>query len=71
MCVVWCCGHVAIDTCFIPPALTHYPLQLNSHHIDIHNWSVSHMAHPVRVQAVAATGVAENKLGGYVEGGED
>jgi D-galacturonate reductase len=29
---------------------------LNSHHIDIHNWFVSHMAHPTRVTALAATG---------------
>eukprot|EP00878_Enallax_costatus_P003292 GHUV01003495.1.p1 GENE.GHUV01003495.1~~GHUV01003495.1.p1 ORF type:complete len:426 (+),score=94.81 GHUV01003495.1:198-1475(+) len=35
---------------------------LNSHHIDIHNWFVSHMAHPTRVTALAATGVAEAKL---------
>eukprot|EP00882_Tetradesmus_deserticola_P003525 GHRQ01003730.1.p1 GENE.GHRQ01003730.1~~GHRQ01003730.1.p1 ORF type:complete len:435 (+),score=181.80 GHRQ01003730.1:307-1611(+) len=35
---------------------------LNSHHIDIHNWFVSHMAHPTRVTALAATGVAVAKL---------
>jgi hypothetical protein len=29
---------------------------LNSHHIDVHNWMVSHMAHPTRVTALAATG---------------
>jgi hypothetical protein len=36
---------------------------LNSHHIDIHNWSIQHMARPVRVIAMACTGVAEAKLG--------
>ncbi|KAF8062958.1 ydgJ [Scenedesmus sp. PABB004] len=35
---------------------------LNSHHIDIHNWFVGHAAHPTRVTALAATGVAEAKL---------
>lgn len=35
---------------------------LNSHHIDIHNWSIQHMARPVRVVAMACTGVAETKL---------
>ena len=30
---------------------------LNSHHIDVHNWMVSHMSHPTRVTALAATGV--------------
>jgi len=29
---------------------------LNSHHIDVHNWMVSHMSHPTRVTALAATG---------------
>lgn len=29
---------------------------LNSHHIDVHNWMVSHMSHPTKVTALAATG---------------
>jgi predicted dehydrogenase len=36
---------------------------LNSHHIDIHNWCVSHMAYPVRVTASACTGEAVARLG--------
>jgi D-galacturonate reductase len=36
---------------------------LNSHHIDIHNWMAGHAARPVLVSALAATGVAERKLG--------
>ncbi|KAG2442217.1 hypothetical protein HYH02_009701 [Chlamydomonas schloesseri] len=36
---------------------------LNSHHIDIHNWMVGGRALPERVVAMAATGVAEHKLG--------
>lgn len=36
---------------------------LNSHHIDVHNWMVSHMSHPTKVTALAATGVADSKLG--------
>jgi D-galacturonate reductase len=36
---------------------------LNSHHIDIHNWAVAHMARPVRVVAAAATGEAVVRLG--------
>jgi D-galacturonate reductase len=36
---------------------------LNSHHIDIHNWSVGSFASPVRVVAMASNGVAKAKLG--------
>jgi D-galacturonate reductase len=36
---------------------------LNSHHIDIHNWMAGHSARPVRVAALAASGVAEGMLG--------
>jgi hypothetical protein len=32
---------------------------LNSHHIDVHNWMVSHMSHPTKVTALAATGGRE------------
>ena len=32
---------------------------LNAHHIDFHAWSISHLAHPVSVYAVGATGVAK------------
>mmetsp|Transcript_56290 Transcript_56290/g.178206 ORF Transcript_56290/g.178206 Transcript_56290/m.178206 type:complete len:429 (+) Transcript_56290:283-1569(+) len=35
---------------------------LNSHHIDWHCWSVSHMARPLKVVAMAARGIAEKKL---------
>eukprot|EP00899_Mesostigma_viride_P008310 jgi/Mesvir1/17480/Mv08753-RA.1 len=35
---------------------------LNSHHMDIHCWSVRHMARPERVTAMAATGVADARL---------
>lgn len=34
---------------------------LNAHHIDFHCWSVGHFAQPVRVQALASTGVAKEK----------
>jgi len=33
---------------------------LNSHHIDFHAWAVQGMARPVRVAAMASTGVARN-----------
>jgi D-galacturonate reductase len=35
---------------------------LNSHHIDVHNWMVSHMSHPTKVTALAATGGAGGPL---------
>ncbi|GHP03015.1 hypothetical protein PPROV_000177000 [Pycnococcus provasolii] len=35
---------------------------LNSHHMDVHAWSVSHMARPKSVSAVAARGCAEARL---------
>ncbi|GLI67187.1 hypothetical protein VaNZ11_011405 [Volvox africanus] len=36
---------------------------LNSHHIDLHSWMVGQSSRPERVVAMAATGVAEQKLG--------
>ena len=36
---------------------------LNSHHIDIHNWSIQSFAEPVRVVAMSSNGVARAKLG--------
>ncbi|GIL53428.1 hypothetical protein Vafri_9013, partial [Volvox africanus] len=36
---------------------------LNSHHIDLHSWMVGRSSRPERVVAMAATGVAEQKLG--------
>lgn len=41
---------------------------LNSHHIDVHNWMVSHMAHPTRVTALAATGARALGGGGGAAG---
>lgn len=41
---------------------------LNSHHIDIHNWSVQSFAQPVRVTAMASRGVADEKLGEVCRG---
>jgi D-galacturonate reductase len=32
---------------------------LNAHHIDFHSWSVAHLARPVSVRALAATGLAQ------------
>ena len=43
----------------------------NSHHIDIHNWMAGGRARPERVVAMAATGVAEAKLGACEEGWEE
>jgi hypothetical protein len=43
---------------------------LNSHHIDVHNWMVSHMSHPTKVTALAATGVRRRvRLVAGMEGG--
>ena len=36
---------------------------LNSHHIDILNWSVQSFAEPTRVVAMASSGVARARLG--------
>ena len=36
---------------------------LNSHHVDLHEWICEGRARPVRVHAMAATGVAERELG--------
>jgi hypothetical protein len=36
---------------------------LNSHHVDLHEWILSGKARPVRVHAMAATGVARAVLG--------
>jgi len=35
---------------------------LNSHHIDIHAWSCLHIAKPIRVTAMASTGIANDRL---------
>lgn len=42
---------------------------LNSHHMDVHAWSVAHVAKPVRVMAMASNGIAEQRL--QREGCED